>query len=80
MNLLTIFKELNEEDLERQKILGKGSFGVVYACKYKPTKGVYAAKCFQLTESNQQKVQIGFYSEIQILSKLNHPNIVGLFG
>ena len=63
-----------------QEILGKGAFGVVYSCKYLPTGGLYAAKTYAFDVTNVQQVERTFASEISILAKVNHPNIVPFFG
>lgn len=73
-------KELQYEDLIIQKVLGKGASGTVYSCKYVPNGGLYAAKCYALFGSNSAQVKKSFYAEIGLLAKMNHPNIVSLFG
>ena len=64
---------MEKKDLELLNVLGSGSFGKVYSCKYRPTKGNYAAKVFSL---NSTSIQKSFDIELRVLSKVNHKNVV----
>jgi hypothetical protein len=74
---------IDRNDLEMGYILGKGSFGEVVTCKYKPNSGSYAAKKFSLQGVSEGKKKIlieSFENELKLMKKINHNNIVTLFG
>eukprot|EP00933_Yihiella_yeosuensis_P054903 TRINITY_DN5348_c2_g1_i1.p1 TRINITY_DN5348_c2_g1~~TRINITY_DN5348_c2_g1_i1.p1 ORF type:complete len:391 (+),score=68.43 TRINITY_DN5348_c2_g1_i1:73-1173(+) len=64
--------ELQSRTYTAQRILGKGSFGVVYQAQVIETGEIVAIKSIRLTEKDR---------EVQILKELDgHPNIVSLKG
>lgn len=67
-------------DFDMLNLLGEGSFGKVYLCKHKVTGGVYAIKSIDKTNKNNDSGKPYFRREVEIMYKLNHPNIVKLFG
>jgi len=67
-------------DFEIISLLGTGSFGKVYLCKHKVTGAVYAIKEIDKTNKNNDLGAPYFRREIEIMYKINHPNIVKLFG
>ena len=88
-DVLLDLKEFNQNQLEvsfnpqhlvEGKILGKGKFGLVVACKNLQNGGSYAAKklIFSASMSPQEQESIikVFESEIDILKRLKHPKIV----
>ena len=72
--------EPQKTDFNFIKKLGEGSFGTVYLVSHKKTKAIYAIKTIDksLPENLEQKAN--FNREIEIMYKLNHPNIVKLYG
>lgn len=65
-------------DVDLQEVIGRGAFGVVY-------KGLWmgklvAVKVLNVTHGNDDKLLKAFQKEVDVLSKLHHPNIVQLFG
>ena len=72
--------EPKKSDFNFIKELGIGSFGTVYLVSHKKTKAIYALKAIDksLPENIEQKAN--FNREVEIMYKLNHPNIVRLYG
>ncbi|EEH46924.1 PLK/PLK1 protein kinase [Paracoccidioides brasiliensis Pb18] len=60
------------------KFLGKGGFAVCYEGKLARNERVYAMKVVK-SEMNQKKMEEKFRTELQIHSKMRHPNIVGFY-
>ena len=59
----------------REKILGKGTFGTVYLVKHKELARYFAMKVIKKTNYNKEEEK-EFMNEIEILRKLDHPNII----
>lgn len=58
--------------------IGRGAFGVVYKCRLKDRKRLYACKVVpvgHLTSSQQHAV----IREVLLLRKLKHPNIISFY-
>lgn len=68
---------INKDDLEiyYDKILGRGEYGSIYLAKWRKT--IVAAKLFHKIQDD--KIYL-IQREIQIMTKLHHPNIIQLFG
>lgn len=66
-------EQINYHEIEQGEILGKGSFGVVLHGRWRDTD--VAIKVFQ-TESEHKAFSI----ELKQLSRVDHPNIIKLFG
>ena len=66
------------DDITLIKCLGKGSFGEVYLSTKKGRKEYFATKKIDRKTADKPSLKKYFDNEIQILSKLNHPNIVKL--
>ncbi|XP_078001567.1 mitogen-activated protein kinase kinase kinase 7-like [Glandiceps talaboti] len=66
-------EEVKFEDLEFKKIVGRGSFGVVSQAKWKDK--MVAVKMIE-TEAEIK----AFLVEVRQLSRVNHPNIVKVYG
>lgn len=64
-------------DLTLGKIIGRGSFGVVYHAKYK--ESIVAVKKLHVTRVSKRR-QTEFSEEVNILSRLDHPFIVKFIG
>jgi serine/threonine protein kinase len=60
--------------------LGKGQFGIVYKAKHVNTGDVYAIKTVKKASiSSNPKLKSLFDTEINIMSKIKHPNILHLY-
>ena len=59
----------------RKKILGHGSFGTVYLVKQKELSRYFAMKVIKKTSKNKEE-EDNLMNEIEILRKLDHPNIL----
>ena len=59
----------------RKKILGRGSFGTVYLVKQKELSRYFAMKVIKKTSKNKEE-EDNLMNEIEILRKLDHPNIL----
>ncbi|KAF2355167.1 Protein kinase domain, partial [Trinorchestia longiramus] len=65
------------EDIELRSILGRGAFGEVYAAKYQDS--FIAVKKLRIQQVSK-KIRQSFIDEIQILCRLEHPNVVKFIG
>ena len=59
----------------RKKILGRGSFGTVYLVKQKELSRYFAMKVIRKSSKNKDE-ENDLMNEIEILRKLDHPNIL----
>ena len=66
-------------DFELIKELGVGSFGKVYLVCHKKTKHKFALKSIDKLDEVNYEEKSYFSREIEIMYKLNHPNICKLF-
>ena len=69
-----------KEDFDFIKELGIGSFGKVHLVAHKKTKAKYAIKFIDKTDPQNIEEKANFNREVEIMYKLNHPNIVKLYG
>ncbi|OJD19954.1 PLK protein kinase [Emergomyces pasteurianus Ep9510] len=60
------------------RFLGKGGFAVCYEGRLARNNRVFAMKVVK-SEMNQKKMEEKFRTELQIHSKMRHPNIVGFY-
>jgi len=67
-------------DFEFIKNLGIGTFGKVDLVSHKKTKAKYALKYIDKTDPENLEEKANFNREVEIMYKLNHPNIVKLYG
>ena len=72
--------EPKKSDFNIIKELGMGSFGTVYLVSHKKTKAQYALKAINKTLKENLEEKANFNREVEIMYKLNHPNIVKLYG
>ena len=72
--------EAQKSDFDFLKELGVGSFGQVYLVKHKKTKAIYAIKSIDKSDDQNLEEKANFSREVEIMYKLNHPNIVKLYG
>lgn len=61
------------------KKIGSGTFGMVYKVKHKETKSLRAMKVIKKDTINYQDDNKEFLKEIEILSILDHPNILKIY-
>lgn len=74
-------KEINLSLYEKIIKVGEGAFGSVYKIREKNTKKIYAAKILKYElESYEDNMLINLSREINIISKLNYPNILKFIG
>jgi NIMA (never in mitosis gene a)-related kinase len=64
------------EKYESIKILGEGSFGKVYQMRHKIERKLVCIKCIKI-KNIKKKEREACRLEVDLLRKLNHPNIVG---
>ena len=62
------------------KELGLGSYGEVHLVSHNKTKAQYALKCIDKSLPENIEEKESFFREVEIMYKLNHPNIVKLYG
>ena len=72
--------ETKINDFNILKELGFGAFGRVYLVEHKITKVQYAIKAIDKRTKSNLDQKLLFRREIEIMYKLNHPNIVKLYG
>ncbi|XP_055389542.1 mitogen-activated protein kinase kinase kinase 7 [Condylostylus longicornis] len=67
------FKEIDFQDIEDRELVGRGSFGTVYKAKWKDK--YVAVKEFDVLADKK-----AIETEIKQLSRVEHPNIITLYG
>lgn len=78
MNRTALHSSDKSSELERQALLGEGSFGLVYKSLHKPTNTIVAVKV-QKNISQDAEEADKIMQEIEILAKCNSPYIVGYY-
>lgn len=74
-------KEIPADHIEKVRVLGRGSFGVVYEANYDSGNSVTQVAYKQIIASNlSPEAQREFLTEIAVMAGLKHRNIVQLFG
>ena len=71
-------QRLQFADFDVGQVIGSGTVGTVYEVVERSTNNVYALKLLLRNVGTDQLVVSRFEREILILSKLEHPNIVGM--
>ena len=71
--------EPNISDFNIIKEIGNGSYGKVYLAMHKKTKAKYAIKAIDKLNMNNQQEKTCFNREVEIMYKVDHPNIVKLY-
>ena len=71
--------EPNITDFNIIKEIGNGSFGKVYLAVHKKTKVKYAIKAIDKLNIENKMEKTSFNREVEIMYKLDHPNIVKLY-
>ena len=72
--------ETKINDFEIIKELGSGAFGSVYLVVHKKTNAQYAIKAIDKRNKSNLDEKPYFRREVEIMYKVNHPNIVKLYG
>ncbi|XP_067337725.1 mitogen-activated protein kinase kinase kinase 7 isoform X2 [Channa argus] len=67
------FEEINYDDIEVEEVVGRGAFGVVCKAKWK-------GKDVAIKTIESESERKAFIVELRQLSRVNHPNIVKLYG
>ncbi|XP_029352003.1 mitogen-activated protein kinase kinase kinase 7 isoform X2 [Echeneis naucrates] len=67
------FEEINYEHIEVEEVVGRGAFGVVCKAKWK-------GKDVAIKTIESESERKAFIVELRQLSRVNHPNIVKLYG
>jgi len=70
------FNTLQQSDFEIGQRIGKGQFSVVYRARCKKNNKMVALKKVQIFEMTDVKARVDCMQEIQLLQRLNHPNVV----
>lgn len=70
----SIYGTLSNFDIEKK--IGKGQFSVVHRARCKIDRQVVALKKVQIFEMMDSKARLDCMKEINLLQKLNHPNII----
>ncbi len=78
-NLIKETKQSIKKNYQFLEKLGAGAFGTVYKVKHKLLGNIRAVKVLSKDALKQQEGDQTFLSEIAILSKLDHPNIIKIF-
>eukprot|EP00049_Salpingoeca_infusionum_P000262 m.38522 g.38522 ORF g.38522 m.38522 type:complete len:2635 (-) comp10205_c0_seq4:573-8477(-) len=73
-------KELDRDDIQLTRVLGKGAFGVVHQATLRYKNGDSLECAIKTLKTEQEKEREGFLEELELLKHLRHPNIVGLIG
>ena len=60
----------------KKKILGRGSFGIVYLVKQRYLSRYFAMKVIKKSQAKAKEEEENLMNEVDILRKLDHPNIV----
>jgi serine/threonine protein kinase len=73
-------KKLQMDDFELGPIIGSGTVGTIYRATLKSTGETVAVKILQQAVSKDPLVKARFVREMEILQRLQHPNIIKYFG
>ncbi|MES1912165.1 MAG: hypothetical protein MHM6MM_004483 [Cercozoa sp. M6MM] len=77
----TVVAETPAGPLSLQRVLGSGTFGVVYlACTMDGTAKSYALKMIEIDATSDESVVSAVLRESEIMGTLKHPNIVNFYG
>uniref|UniRef100_A0A671XAA8 Mitogen-activated protein kinase kinase kinase 7 n=1 Tax=Sparus aurata TaxID=8175 RepID=A0A671XAA8_SPAAU len=68
-----VFEDIQYEDIEVEAAVGRGTFGVVF-------KAIWKGKDVAIKTIESENERNAFLVELRQLSRVNHPNIVKLYG
>uniref|UniRef100_A0A3P9K652 Mitogen-activated protein kinase kinase kinase 7 n=1 Tax=Oryzias latipes TaxID=8090 RepID=A0A3P9K652_ORYLA len=68
-----VFEDIRYEDIQVEAAVGRGTFGVVF-------KAVWRGKVVAIKSIESDSERSAFLVELRQLSRVNHPNIVKLYG
>lgn len=68
-----LFEDIQYEDIQVEAVVGRGTFGVVF-------KAVWNGKDVAIKTIESENEKNAFLVELRQLSRVNHPNIVKLYG
>jgi len=71
--------EPNISDFNIIKEIGTGAYGKAYLATHKITKAKYAIKAIDKLDIENIKEKSLFFREVEIMYKLDHPNIAKLY-
>jgi len=66
-------------EYSKEKLIGKGAYGEVYLVKHNITGAIRAMKIIDKNNEEEELTDEEILNEINILKKIDHPNIVKLF-
>lgn len=72
--------EVDIDEYEKSKVIGRGQSAIVYLAKHKETSEKVAAKCLLRSETNEYDDIVIDNHEIAILKDIEYPSIVKLLG
>uniref|UniRef100_A0A4W6BTA9 Mitogen-activated protein kinase kinase kinase 7 n=1 Tax=Lates calcarifer TaxID=8187 RepID=A0A4W6BTA9_LATCA len=73
LRLVCLFEDIQYEDIQVEAAVGRGTFGVVF-------KAVWKGKDVAIKTIESENERNAFLVELRQLSRVNHPNIVKLYG
>uniref|UniRef100_A0A3B4VFT5 Protein kinase domain-containing protein n=1 Tax=Seriola dumerili TaxID=41447 RepID=A0A3B4VFT5_SERDU len=68
-----LFEDIQYEDIQVEAAVGRGTFGVVF-------KAIWKGKDVAIKTIESENERNAFLVELRQLSRVNHPNIVKLYG
>uniref|UniRef100_A0A672YRU2 Mitogen-activated protein kinase kinase kinase 7 n=1 Tax=Sphaeramia orbicularis TaxID=375764 RepID=A0A672YRU2_9TELE len=68
-----VFEDIQYEDIQVEAVVGRGTFGVVF-------KAIWKGKDVAIKTIESENEKNAFLVELRQLSRVNHPNIVKLYG
>ena len=73
------FREIVRSELESEKVIGEGNFGMVVSGRWKSSLGTVQVAIKSL-KSETDASSLSFLQEAAILGQFNHPNVLKLLG
>ena len=71
------FDNFNIDDFKILQSIGEGSFGVIYSCQNIHSKDIFALK--KIIVNTEKEMEL-FISEYELVRKINHKNILTIYG
>ena len=73
---ISYFSDFLKDNYEVGQKLGEGGYGKVYKVKNRIDEKFYAIKVLKDFETKSEEVRNQYIKEVQIHSRLSHPNII----